>query len=781
MFFLCLSGYLAYRETSGSLRTAIIDTMQGEAAGMMRAIKDLGRTSVSNISRTAANESVLDFYQGDIRDAARVESMVGTLKRLMDSYDDFDRITLLDTEGKVTASSRPDLSKPGDSFADRNYFQAAIRGTSFLSPPFFSRVVNKPVIASSAPIMVGGKVVGVAYATMDLDRFFDTWVAPIAPGKNGFAYVLNAEGLVVMAKNADWLFNKDLPSVPVYKQWLSSGKDGVQEFIGNDGREIVAYHASEPATKLTGVVRVEADDVYAGLYNLRNMTIIIIIGSILAGSVLVYLVVRPVVNALNKGVAFAGQVAAGDLNGVLDVKRKDEIGKLADALRSIPESLKEILGEYRNLELEIEQGNLNAQGRADKFSGEYATLIQGTNGILSRFRVLLENIPSPVIMLTKDLKASYLNRAARELAGEDYLSKTCQQLFGREDYFTDSCGLKKAVDSKRPSSGETVAHPNGKRMDVSYTAIPMLDNKGNLLSVLQLLTDLTAIKSTQRTIVEVANQALDISNRVATASEQLSAQVEQVNQGASVQRDRVNSTATAMEEMNATVLEVARSAGQASEQASNSQAKAREGATLVGQVIQSIKQVNEVSNELADNIKSLGAQAEAIGSVMGVISDIADQTNLLALNAAIEAARAGEAGRGFAVVADEVRKLAEKTMTATQEVGSNIAAIQQSARTNIEQMANAVSGVIEATELANSSGAALKEIVDLASSNSAVVASIATAAEQQSATSEEINSSIEEINRIVAETAEGMVQSSSALQELSHMAHELRQVMEQLK
>jgi len=166
---------------------------------------------------------------------------------------------------------------------------------------------------------------------------------------------------------------------------------------------------------------------------------------------------------------------------------------------------------------------------------------------------------------------------------------------------------------------------------------------------------------------------------------------------------------------------------------------------------------------------------------MNVISDIADQTNLLALNAAIEAARAGDAGRGFAVVADEVRKLAEKTMSATQEVGANITAIQQSARTNINEVGEAAKAITEATDLANTSGQALTEIVDLASVNSSVVTSIATAAEEQSATSEEINRAIEEINQIVGRTTGGMRQASQAVQELAQMAQELNRVMGELR
>jgi methyl-accepting chemotaxis protein len=219
--------------------------------------------------------------------------------------------------------------------------------------------------------------------------------------------------------------------------------------------------------------------------------------------------------------------------------------------------------------------------------------------------------------------------------------------------------------------------------------------------------------------------------------------------------------------------------------ATNSTAMAKEsagkGEATLTQAIAAIETVNSQTDALRGKLELLGVKADAIGAIMTVISDIADQTNLLALNAAIEAARAGEAGRGFAVVADEVRKLAEKTMSATQEVGSNITAIQQSTRNNINEVSAAAKAVTEATELANTSGTALHEIVELASANSSVVASIATAAEEQSATSEEINQSIDAISRIVAETADGMVQASAAVQELSQMAQELNKVMDELR
>ena len=183
----------------------------------------------------------------------------------------------------------------------------------------------------------------------------------------------------------------------------------------------------------------------------------------------------------------------------------------------------------------------------------------------------------------------------------------------------------------------------------------------------------------------VAERLEEVSNVVSSASTELAAQIEQSERGAAEQAARVTETATAMEEMNSTVLEVARNAGNASEVSASTREKAEHGAAVVQEVVASIQGVQEASVALKNDMAALDDNARAISQIMAVISDIADQTNLLALNAAIEAARAGEAGRGFAVVADEVRKLAEKTMASTTDVGNAIKAIQDSAAKSMDQ------------------------------------------------------------------------------------------------
>ncbi len=282
-------------------------------------------------------------------------------------------------------------------------------------------------------------------------------------------------------------------------------------------------------------------------------------------------------------------------------------------------------------------------------------------------------------------------------------------------------------------------------------------------------------------MLHAANRLEDVVAVVSSASEQLSAQVEQSSRGAEVQSQRVSETATAMEQMNATVLEVAKSSSLAADTAEMARLKALEGADVVNKVVVEMGAVNGQAQEMKKDMLDLGQQAEGIGQILNVISDIADQTNLLALNAAIEAARAGETGRGFAVVADEVRKLAEKTMTATKQVGDAIRRIQHGAAKNIANVEKAGSTIIQATQLSNTSGQALKDIVSLVERASDQVRSIATASEEQSAASEEISRSIDDVQRVSMETAEAMSQSARAVTELNSQSQKLQTLIKDLK
>ncbi|HAS88380.1 MAG TPA: chemotaxis protein [Desulfovibrio sp.] len=506
------------------------------------------------------------------------------------------------------------------------------------------------------------------------------------------------------------------------------------------------------------------------------------LAAVVLGVFACFLIVRAITRPLGLATAFAGDVAAGKFNSSIDIDQKDEVGKICAALNSIRDSVSSAVDEVEDIVTRVEYGEMKAGGNADAYEGSFVDLVNGVNALGAVYSRFLDQLPVGVMSLTSDFETVYLNKAAQSIAGVDsYNDRKCYDLFSTGDCRTVDCASEICMKNRASTTSETSASPASGEYEIIYTSIPLITRSGEIVGATEVIIDQTEIKQAQATMLDVAGQANDIANRVASASEELSAQIDEVSNGAEIQQQRVGETATAMEQMNSSVLEIARNASEAREQSDNARGKAQEGAELVSDVVAAINKVNRVANTLQVDMEKLGDQAKSIGGVMTVITDIADQTNLLALNAAIEAARAGEAGRGFAVVADEVRKLAEKTMDATNEVGSNIQAIQSATDTNLRNVNSAVENVAQATELANSSGAALSQIVGMSTDSSSLVESIATAAEEQSATSEQINRAVDEVNRIVSDSAEGMIQSAGAVQELAEMALKLKKVLSNLK
>jgi methyl-accepting chemotaxis protein len=268
-------------------------------------------------------------------------------------------------------------------------------------------------------------------------------------------------------------------------------------------------------------------------------------------------------------------------------------------------------------------------------------------------------------------------------------------------------------------------------------------------------------------------------NRIVTASTQLMASAEQIAAGAEEVAAQAATVATAGEEMSATSGDIAQSCQMAAEVSHQASSKASTGVEVVEATVQVMSRIASRVNETAKSVGNLGSRSDQIGEIVGTIQDIADQTNLLALNAAIEAARAGEQGRGFAVVADEVRALAERTTKATREIGEMIKAIQVDTKSAVAAMEEGVREVEQGTAEAAKSGQALHEILEQIDAVSMQINQVATAAEEQTATTSEISSNIHQITDVVQTTAKGAHETANAARQLDTLAEELQRLVGQ--
>ncbi|MBT0664635.1 methyl-accepting chemotaxis protein [Geobacter pelophilus] len=307
--------------------------------------------------------------------------------------------------------------------------------------------------------------------------------------------------------------------------------------------------------------------------------------------------------------------------------------------------------------------------------------------------------------------------------------------------------------------------------DLTETIAPKRNN--------EISTIIRSIGSLQATMRDIISQLSQTAEKVSTASGQLQSNADQIAAGTESVASQTNTVAVASEEMAATSGDIANNCMSAADNSSRASETARSGAEVVRQTTVCMERIANRVKGAAKTVEGLGQRSNQIGEIIGTIQDIADQTNLLALNAAIEAARAGEQGRGFAVVADEVRALAERTTRATQEISGMIKAIQHETGGAVAAIEEGVAEVEKGTEYSGLSGQSLEQILQQINDVTMQINQIATAANQQTSTTGEISNNIQQITAVIQQTAHGATDTASAAATLAMQSRELQRLVGQ--
>ncbi|MDP2038975.1 MAG: methyl-accepting chemotaxis protein, partial [Ignavibacteria bacterium] len=446
----------------------------------------------------------------------------------------------------------------------------------------------------------------------------------------------------------------------------------------------------------------------------------------------------------------ANQIAQGDSEIEIRITSEDELGQLEESFSNMVDSLRD----RTKAADEISKGNL-----------EVEVFVRSEKDVLGKS---MNQVIKVLKQLIKDV--GYLTNSA--LNGNLKARIDTTQHFG--DYKSIVDGINKTIEAivypiqEGTKILETMATGNlTKRIDKEFQG----DHQ-------------TMVKSIN-TVADSLNKALFQVNEAvlatASASSQISSSTEELAAGAQMQSSQTTEVAGAVEQMTKTIMETTKNIAHASETAKTSGNIARDGGKVVNDTINGMNRIAGVVTQAAETVKKLGDSSDKIGEIVQVIDDIADQTNLLALNAAIEAARAGEQGRGFAVVADEVRKLAERTTKATKEIAIMIKQIQIDTGNAVVSMTKGTEEVNNGTQLAKKAEEALNKIISSSVEVVENITQVAAASEEQSSAAEQISKNIESINNVTHESAMGTQQIARAAEDLNRLTTNLQELVSQFK
>ncbi len=508
-----------------------------------------------------------------------------------------------------------------------------------------------------------------------------------------------------------------------------------------------------------------------------------------------------VIGPLNVAAEYVDRISKGDIPPKIEDEYKGDFNEIKNNLNTCIDSLNSLIAEMNHMSKEHDAGDIDVKVDESLFQGAYQEMAAGVNemvfGLIAvkkkamacvaefgkgNFDAEIEQFPGKKKFINdviEELRAN-LNKVSDEIDGLIKNSKE-GNLSYRGNQAAYSGNWKDMVEGMNEMLDAIIEPINQAAVALGFMAEGDFRKKmtGSYKGDLKKLKE--SINEVMKSLNQVMGEVNQTVETVASGSVEISSSADSMAASSEEQSSQADEVAGAVEEMSRTVTQNAMSASQTSEVAKKNGEIAREGGKVVEQTVIKMRDIAEVVRQSAENIEKLGESSKEIGEIISVIDDIADQTNLLALNAAIEAARAGEQGRGFAVVADEVRKLAERTGEATKQIAGMIKGIQNETLEAVSAMKRGNEEVNSGIDLADQAGKSLKQILESTEEVTDMISQIAAASEQQSSTTEQISKNVAAISSVTGESAKRIQDVAQAADQLSKLTEQLRDLMMQFK
>ena len=585
-------------------------------------------------------------------------------------------------------------------------------------------------ITSYEPIKYGDEVIGIWYCGYPIKSLSEIGekVAATKILDNGFIALRDKKGNVLF--HSDHVNDESV--IKIIEEQSDDWKVVTQKY-DEWGFEIVA-----------GIYKSDIDSKIFAIQLLVTVFSLVFLFMVLL--IIYYIVKKKINNRLNRLTELSQKIALGDIDVQLSCDSIDELGMLESSYKEMIKNM----NDQANMADDIAHGKLNTviniKSDKDRLAKSFTEMIASLNGLIADIRTLTESA------VTGDL-SSRISAAKHQ-----------------GDFRVIVEGINKTIDEiLLPVNEGTKVLSKIAKGDLTVRV------DGNYKGEHQKIKD--SINDVANALASIVGEVSLGVNEVSNSSSQISSSVEEMLASSKEQTNQTEEIAAAMEEMTKTILENTKNATGVAQSAKDSGLTATEGEKIVKQTIESMNQIANVVNNSAETVFKLGEESDKIGEIVQVIQDIADQTNLLALNAAIEAARAGEQGRGFAVVADEVLKLAERTSNATKEISEMIKEIQKETSFAVNSIKAGTDAVSKGKQFAGKAGDVLVEIKSETDKLISIAEHVATASEEQSSTSEQISKNIESISNVSSQTTIGIQQIAQAAESLNQLTDNLERLV----